>query len=83
MEKMSLKKFKEFCMENDYNILEEWDWKRFDVKCSTCGSENIQIGHRTKKMGYGSTLTGAWTRENAGLLVKCLDCGKAMTILLD
>jgi hypothetical protein len=82
MKNMSVAEFKAYCRKNDYNIINEWDFNRFDVKCLNCKSNNIQVGHKTKEMGYGSTRTGTWTREEAGLLIKCLKCGRAMTIIL-
>ena len=80
MEKMTVEEFKEYCVKNDYNIVDEWDFKRFSCKCLECNSNNLQIGHKTKEMAEGSTMTGMWTFQNEGLLVKCLDCGQAMTI---
>jgi hypothetical protein len=79
--KMSLEDFKKYCYDNDYNIVSEWDFERFIPKCCKCNSTHIQIGHKNKSMGRGD-ITGPYTREDAGLLVKCIDCGQAMTIIL-
>lgn len=81
MKKMTLKEFKEYCDINDYNIVKNWDFKRFECRCKKCNSDNIQIGHKSKEYHY-STLTGQWSSGNNGLLIKCLDCGQAITIIL-
>jgi len=81
-EKMSLEEFKKMCYEEDYNIVEAWDFKRFKVTCMDCGSDEIQLASEPREGAMGSEYTGWMSgfHSEGGLLVKCIKCGKAMSI---
>lgn len=80
--KMTLDEFKKYCLTNDINIVDKWNFTKFKIVCEKCNSNNIQVGYTPDEYGHGSELTGSWLEEESSLLVKCLDCGHAMTLKL-
>jgi hypothetical protein len=80
--KMTLEEFKEYCNENDYNIVDKYDRERFPICCGKCNSKNIQITFRPEEGAMGSEYTGYMKGfvHDAALLLKCIDCGNAMVV---
>ncbi len=80
--KISLEEFKKQCEKEDYNVVDKWDRKHFNVRCSKCKSEDIIIFFRQESGRMGSEYTGymrAFNHDN-GMIVKCKSCGNAMNI---
>lgn len=81
-EQMSPDQFKNWCKHHDANIVKRWNNEKFGITCKKCNSNNclfintIDIDHwdYDGETGSGYTVDGA-------LLVKCQNCGHAMTIL--
>jgi ribosomal protein S27E len=83
-EKETLEEFKRRIENEDYNIVDKWDNEHFKVKCNKCQSEDVLIFFRDEEGAMGSEYTGymrGFICDN-GLIVKCKDCGNAMTIQL-
>jgi len=80
LSEMSLSRFREYCQENDDNIVDKWDVKKFRIECSNCSSKDTFITFRDKETSMGSEYTGAWTSTQARILVKCKPCGNAMAM---
>jgi len=79
---MKIKDFIKKCENEDYNIVKKWDKKHFKVICSKCHSGNVIVFFKEKSGIMGSEYTGYIKTSNNGLIVKCKDCGNAMTINL-
>lgn len=79
--KMSLAEFKKFCESAD-NMVKAWDQARFKIVCMKCKSENtFLLNDISISVSEGSSMTGFWTDKDGAIVVKCFDCGQAMTVL--
>ena len=82
--KISYKEFINICEKEDYNIVDEWDKDHFKIICNKCHSENVIVFFREESGQMGSEYTGYMRALNwdNGIIVKCKDCGNAMSFEL-
>lgn len=76
----TVQEFKDYCNRNDYNIVDKWDFSRFQITCKDCNSSDIIICFKNAEYAGGSEYTGTYKYEDNGVLVKCKSCGRAMSI---
>lgn len=83
--KMNYEEFKEQMRSEDYNIVTEWKLDRFKVICQECKSDNVIVFAREESGCMGSEYTGYMKGFNhdAGIIVKCKDCGSAMDMRIE
>lgn len=80
---MSLEEFREYVNKHDQNRIKgdgiadifNDDKQPFAIICKKCGSMNVEV--LGEKGSMGSELTGYMEGES---VVKCLDCGNAVTV---
>ena len=75
IESMKLEEFQEFCRKFDENFKDKI--VNFEIMCKKCGSKKIHVLYDGKEMHEGSEYTGVYTGQDANLVFKCEDCGKA------
>ena len=79
---MTVEQFKRECEDNDFNVVDKWDYDHFIVCCSKCRSKEVLIMFREESGEMGSKYTGYMRAFNCdnGMIVKCKSCGNAMNI---
>lgn len=78
----TLQSFRDWAEENSYNIVKKWDKKQFKIICQSCDSERVMLLNNLEvEDNYGCETCGGWLEEKGAVIVKCLDCSSAMTVL--
>ena len=81
-EKMSIKEFREYCKKSDNNIVKKFDKTRFELICKKCKSKNTFIINTLDiEVEGGCPTCGSWLEKEGAIIIKCGDCGNAITIL--
>jgi hypothetical protein len=82
LEQLSVEEFLKKCESEDFNVVKEWDMKKFRIFCYKCSSDDIVTMFREESGAMGSEYTGymkGFNHDN-GMVVKCKSCGNAMII---
>ncbi|MBR9701801.1 hypothetical protein GOV13_02675 [Candidatus Pacearchaeota archaeon] len=77
----SLEEFRKWAKKNSYNIVEKWDKKQFGLVCQNCCSEKVMLLNNLEVDYSGCETCGSWMEKEGAIIVKCLNCSSAMTIL--
>ena len=83
---MDLKEFKKYEKENNYNLVDKWNYNAFALICRTCNSNNVKVltNAEVEDMGSGCETCGygGGSKASGYLTFKCIDCGSAMSLNL-
>lgn len=79
---MTVKEFREYCEKKDANIVNTFDRESFELKCKKCHSMNVKIVNTLNyDVGGGCPTCGSWLESEGAVIIKCCDCGNAITII--
>jgi len=79
---VTYEEFKKQEKENNYNVVEKWDYDRFPITCGECQSKNVRLVSDLEfDIEGGCPTCGSWLESEGALIVKCIDCGHSMSVL--
>jgi len=78
---LTYKEFKDYCEESDANIVKKFDRRKFELKCKKCKSDAVIVNTLKYDIAGGCPTCGSWLEGEGAIIIKCPECGSAMTII--